>query len=74
MHACGVNPEEFRAVEFYSSHEALLLDYERALIRLDSRTGQDYDLSAHLLWIGERTRDPDGAHVAFARPSATPWP
>jgi 3-deoxy-7-phosphoheptulonate synthase len=72
MHACGVNPEEFRAVEFYSSHEALLLDYERALVRLDSRTGQHYDLSAHLLWIGERTRDPHGAHVAFARSIRNP--
>jgi 3-deoxy-7-phosphoheptulonate synthase len=72
MHACGVNPEEFRAVEFYSSHEALLLDYERALIRLDSRTGQHYDLSAHLLWIGERTRDPTGAHVGFARTIRNP--
>jgi 3-deoxy-7-phosphoheptulonate synthase len=72
MHACGVNPEEFRAVEFYSSHEALLLDYERALIRPDSRTGQHYDLSAHLLWIGERTRDPAGAHVGFARSIRNP--
>src|SRR3984885_9597157 len=67
MHACGADPEEFRAVEFYSSHEALLLDYERALTRTDSRSGRAYDLSAHLLWIGERTRDPDGAHVEFAR-------
>src|SRR6516164_10234307 len=67
MHACGADPEEFRAVEFYSSHEALLLDYERALTRTDSRTGQAYDSSAHLLWIGERTRDPGGAHVEFAR-------
>ncbi len=67
MHACGTDPEEFRAVEFYSSHEALLLDYERALTRIDSRTGQRYGLSAHLLWIGERTRDPRGAHVEFAR-------
>ena len=56
MHACGADPEEFRAVEFYSSHEALLLDYERALTRTDSRSGRPYDLSAHLLWIGERTR------------------
>ena len=72
MHACGVNPEQFRAVEFYSSHEALLLDYERALIRFDARTGQHYDLSAHLLWIGERTRDPAGAHVAFARSIRNP--
>ena len=72
MHACGADPEEFRAVEFYSSHEALLLDYERALTRTDSRSGRAYDLSAHLLWIGERTRDPGGAHVQFARQIATP--
>jgi 3-deoxy-7-phosphoheptulonate synthase len=67
MHACGADLEETRAVEFYSSHEALLLDYERALTRIDARSGQPYDLSAHLLWIGERTRALDGAHVEFAR-------
>jgi 3-deoxy-7-phosphoheptulonate synthase len=67
MHACGAGSEEFRTVEFYSSHEALLLDYERALTRVDPLTGQLYDLSAHLLWIGERTRDIDGAHVQFAQ-------
>jgi 3-deoxy-7-phosphoheptulonate synthase len=67
MHACGVDPGEFRAVEFYSSHEALLLDYERALTRTDAPSGHVYDLSAHLLWIGERTRALDGAHVEFAR-------
>jgi 3-deoxy-7-phosphoheptulonate synthase len=67
MHACGADPREFRAVEFYASHEALLLDYERALTRTDPRTGHPYDLSGHLLWIGERTRDPNGAHVEFAR-------
>jgi len=66
MHACGADPGEFRAVEFYSSHEALLLDYERALTRTDVRSGRAYDLSAHLLWIGERTRAPGGAHVEFA--------
>ena len=53
-------------MEFYSSHEALLLDYERALTRTDARSRHAYDLSAHLLWIGERTRDPGGAHVEFA--------
>jgi len=67
MHACGADPEQFRAVEFYSSHEALLLEYERALTRVDSRTGLPYDVSAHFLWIGERTRAPDGAHIEFAR-------
>jgi 3-deoxy-7-phosphoheptulonate synthase len=72
MHACGADPEEFRAVEFYSSHEALLLDYEQALTRTDSRTGGSYDLSAHLVWIGERTRAPDGAHIEFARQIRNP--
>jgi 3-deoxy-7-phosphoheptulonate synthase len=66
MHACGADPEEFHTVEFFSSHEALILDYESALTRIDSRTGQPYDLSAHLVWIGERTRAVDGAHVEFA--------
>ena len=72
MHACGADPGEFRAVEFYSSHEALLLDYERALARADTRNGHVYGSSAHLLWIGERTRDPDGAHVEFARQIRNP--
>jgi 3-deoxy-7-phosphoheptulonate synthase len=72
MHACGADPREFRAVEFYSSHEALLLDYERALTRTDARSGRAYDLSAHLLWVGERTRALDGAHVEFARQIRNP--
>ena len=72
MHACGADPEQFRAVEFYSSHEALLLDYERALTSIDSRTGLSYDLSGHLLWIGERTRALDGAHIEFARQIRNP--
>jgi len=67
MRACGAEPAEFRAVEFYCSHEALLLEYERALTRIDSRTGLPYDVSAHFLWVGERTRALDGAHVEFAR-------
>jgi 3-deoxy-7-phosphoheptulonate synthase len=67
MKACGADPEELHGVELYSSHEALLLDYERALTRVDSRTGLPYDVSAHLVWIGERTRDPNGAHVEFCR-------
>jgi 3-deoxy-7-phosphoheptulonate synthase len=67
MNACGVDPEELHGVELYSSHEALLLEYERALTRTDSRTGLPYDVSAHLLWVGERTRDLDGAHVEFLR-------
>jgi 3-deoxy-7-phosphoheptulonate synthase len=67
MHACGVDPDEFHSVELYSSHEALLLEYERAMTRIDSRTGLPYDVSAHLVWIGERTRDLDGAHVELLR-------
>jgi 3-deoxy-7-phosphoheptulonate synthase len=67
MRACGADPEEFAEVDFYSSHEALVLDYERALTRIDARTGLPYDVSAHFLWIGERTRQLDGAHVEFLR-------
>ncbi len=66
LHTCGADPAEFRSVDFYTSHEALLLDYELPLTRIDSRTGTPYDTSAHLVWIGERTRDLDDAHVAFA--------
>lgn len=66
MNACGVNPEEFRTVEFYASHEALVLDYESSLTRVDSRTGNLYDVSGHMVWIGERTRQLDGAHIEFA--------
>jgi 3-deoxy-7-phosphoheptulonate synthase len=66
MRACGADPEELHAVEFYSSHEALLLDYEQALTRRDSRTGLPYDTSAHFVWVGERTRDRGGAHIEFA--------
>jgi 3-deoxy-7-phosphoheptulonate synthase len=66
MLACGVDPEALRTVDLYSSHEALLLDYERALTRVDSRTGRSYDVSGHLVWVGERTRDLDGAHIEFA--------
>lgn len=67
MEACGADPEEFRTVDIYSSHEALLLDYEDALTRTDSRTGLQYDVSAHFVWLGERTRQLDGAHVEFAK-------
>ncbi len=72
MRACGADPAELRTVELYSSHEALLLDYEHALTRVDSRAGRAYDTSAHFLWIGERTRALDGAHVAFARSVSNP--
>ncbi len=65
MAAAGADFDGLRTVEFFSSHEALLLDYERALTRFDSRTGHPYDCSAHFLWIGERTREIDGAHVDF---------
>ncbi len=65
MVACGADFEELRTVDFYASHEGLLLDYERPLTRIDSRTGTAYDCSAHFLWIGERTRRLDGAHVDF---------
>jgi 3-deoxy-7-phosphoheptulonate synthase len=67
MKACGADSDELHGVELYSSHEGLLLEYERALTRIDSRSGLPYDVSAHLVWIGERTRDPKGAHVEFFR-------
>ncbi|MDR1152982.1 MAG: 3-deoxy-7-phosphoheptulonate synthase class II [Bifidobacteriaceae bacterium] len=63
MAACGVDFDALKTVEFFAGHEALLLDYERALTRIDSRTGDPYDCSAHFMWIGDRTRDPGGAHV-----------
>jgi 3-deoxy-7-phosphoheptulonate synthase len=63
MTAIGADPDEFHRVDFYSSHEALMLEYEHALTRIDSRTGAPYDVSAHFVWIGERTRQLDGAHV-----------
>ena len=63
MKAIGADPDEFHRVDFHSSHEALVLEYEHALTRIDSRTQQPYDVSAHFLWIGERTRQLDGAHV-----------
>lgn len=65
MAAAGADFEALRTVDFYAGHEGLLLDYERPLTRIDSRTGLPYDCSAHFLWIGERTRKLDGAHVDF---------
>ncbi len=68
MAACGIDLEQERQlheVDVWTSHEGLLLDYEQALTRRDSLTGDWYDCSAHMLWIGERTRAVDGAHVAF---------
>ncbi|MFG3496010.1 class II 3-deoxy-7-phosphoheptulonate synthase [Streptomyces sp. NPDC047928] len=66
LQACGADPREIHSAEVYASHEALLLDYEAALTRTDARTGQPYDVSGHMIWIGERTRQLDGAHVEFA--------
>ncbi|WP_265521418.1 class II 3-deoxy-7-phosphoheptulonate synthase [Oerskovia flava] len=72
MDACGADFDALRTVEFFISHEALILDYERALTRIDSRSGRAYDTSAHFLWIGERTRQLDGAHVDFLSRVANP--
>ena len=68
MEACGVTSKTYRTLretDFYTSHEALLLPYEEAFTRKDSLTGEWYDTSAHMLWIGDRTRQLDGAHVEF---------
>jgi 3-deoxy-7-phosphoheptulonate synthase len=68
MTACGIDladEPQLHQVDFWTSHEGLLLEYEEALTRRDSLTGDWYDCSAHMLWIGERTRQPDGAHVEF---------
>jgi 3-deoxy-7-phosphoheptulonate synthase len=75
MKACGIDlfdDNALQAVEFYTSHEALILPYEQALTRRDSLTGLWYDCSAHMLWIGDRTRQLDGAHVEFARGVSNP--
>ncbi|HMD11832.1 MAG TPA: 3-deoxy-7-phosphoheptulonate synthase class II [Marmoricola sp.] len=63
MHAIGADPDEFHRVDFHSSHEGLVLEYEHAMTRIDSRTRTPYDVSSHFVWIGERTRQIDGAHV-----------
>ncbi len=65
MQAIGADPDEFHRVDFYSSHEALLLEYEHAMTRIDSRTEKPYNVSGHMVWIGERTRQLDGAHVEY---------
>ncbi|MDQ8697592.1 class II 3-deoxy-7-phosphoheptulonate synthase [Hyphomicrobium sp. LHD-15] len=70
MRACGITSEntpQLRATSFYTSHEALLLGYEQALTRLDSTSGDWYATSGHMLWIGDRTRQPDHAHLEFCR-------
>ena len=63
MKAIGADPDEFHRVQMHSSHEALVLEYEHAMTRIDSRTELPYDVSGHFVWIGERTRQLDGAHV-----------
>jgi 3-deoxy-7-phosphoheptulonate synthase len=65
MEAAGADFDELKRVEFYTGHEGLLMDYERPMTRIDSRTGTPYNTSAHFLWIGERTRELDGAHVDY---------
>ena len=65
MAACGADFDQMRTTEFFAAHEALLLDFERPLTRIDSLTGRPYDTSAHFVWVGERTRDLDGVHVDF---------
>ncbi|MBT5297348.1 MAG: 3-deoxy-7-phosphoheptulonate synthase class II [Rhodospirillaceae bacterium] len=75
MAACGINSEttpQLRETDFYTCHEGLLLTYEEALTRVDSTSGDWYDTSAHMVWIGDRTRQPDGAHVEFMRGIANP--
>ena len=75
MAACGLTSEttpQIRETDFFTSHEGLLLPYEQAMTRVDSTTGDWYDTSAHMLWIGERTRQLDGAHVEFMRGIGNP--
>ena len=70
MQACGINSDNnrrLRTVNLYTSHEALLLPFEEAMTRIDSTTGEYHDTSAHFVWIGDRTRQLDGAHVEFCR-------
>jgi 3-deoxy-7-phosphoheptulonate synthase len=70
MRAIGLDAEahpELRATDFYTSHEALLLGYEQAMTRVDSTTGEWYATSGHMIWIGDRTRQPDGAHIEYAK-------
>ena len=70
MKACGINDgnvSQIYETEFFTSHEALLLDYEEALTRIDSTSGKWYDVSAHMLWVGDRTRQLEGAHIEFVK-------
>jgi len=75
MNACGINDKNVRQLyetDFFTSHEALLLPYEEALTRIDSTTGKWYDVSAHMLWVGDRTRQVDGAHIEFVKGIGNP--
>ena len=75
MEACGINDQNVRQMnetDFYTSHEALLLPYEEALTRIDSTSGKWYDVSAHMLWVGNRTRQLDGAHIEFVKGIGNP--
>ena len=75
MAACGIDlgaEQGLHQVDFFTSHEALILPYEECLTRVDSLTGDPYDCSAHMVWIGDRTRQPDGAHVEFFRGICNP--
>jgi len=74
MAAAGLTVDHpiMKTTEFWTSHECLLLPYEQSLTRLDSTSGLYYDCSAHMLWVGERTRQLDGAHVEFLRGVANP--
>ena len=68
----GQNTPQLRETDFYTAHEALLLNYEQAMTRVDSTSGDWYDTSAHMLWIGDRTRQLDNAHVEFMRGISNP--
>lgn len=74
MHAAGLTLDHpiMQTTDFWTSHECLLLPYEQSLTRLDSTSGLYYDCSAHMVWVGERTRQLDGAHVEFLRGIANP--
>ena len=75
MEACGIrdnNVPQMNETDFFTSHEALLLPYEESLTRIDSTTGKWYDVSAHMLWVGDRTRQLDGAHIEFVKGIGNP--
>lgn len=72
MVACGVDDDQLKTVDFYSAHEALLLEYEHAMTRIDSRSRTPYVTSAHMVWLGDRTRQPGGAHVELFRAIRNP--